>query len=350
MKLLRTKEYKKLPGYLWVITTFYNPLNLKSKQKNYNFFKSRLRKQGVNLLTVECAFNKQDFCLKKEVDADILIQVRSSSVMWQKERLLNVALKYLPKNCDKIAWLDADIIFLDDNWASKASYFLQNHEIVKPFSQAIRLSKLESKLVLNNKIDNIKLSSDKLVNYYSIFDKDKTRYLAVLGTCARREVFDNCGFYDKMILYGADKVLASSFLKKDYINNNLPPVLLEDIKKWQRNFSLKHPRINIHYLNGTVYHLFHGALKYKKYNEMNKPLHQYNFNPQRDLKINKEGCFEWGSDKTDFHNYLIQYFHNRNEDDNFLKNIIIFLIEFKKNISLFFNKVVNFIKKIKSNY
>ena len=45
-----------------------------------------------------------------EGDADILIQLRGRDVMWQKERLLNLALRALPDECRKVVWVDCDVI------------------------------------------------------------------------------------------------------------------------------------------------------------------------------------------------------------------------------------------------
>jgi 5-bromo-4-chloroindolyl phosphate hydrolysis protein len=92
------QDFKKLSGSFWALTTYYNSTGIKEKKKNYQFFRNNLKKQKVKLLTIECAFKKQKFELKKE-DADKLIQVRSNSILWQKERLLNIGLdkwKYYP--------------------------------------------------------------------------------------------------------------------------------------------------------------------------------------------------------------------------------------------------------------
>jgi hypothetical protein len=44
-------------------------------------------------------------------DADILIQISGGAVLWQKERLLNLAIKSVPLYVKSIAWLDCDVIF-----------------------------------------------------------------------------------------------------------------------------------------------------------------------------------------------------------------------------------------------
>lgn len=46
-----------------------------------------------------------------QVEAEILVQLRSTPVLWQKERLLNLAHQYLPGSVEYVAWLDCDLIF-----------------------------------------------------------------------------------------------------------------------------------------------------------------------------------------------------------------------------------------------
>ena len=94
---------------LGLITCVFNPTS--SSRINQNYIQFR-RKLNHPVTTVELSFNDQPFFIE---DA---IQIRGSShnIMWQKERLLNIALESLPNQVDKVAWLDADIIFENENW------------------------------------------------------------------------------------------------------------------------------------------------------------------------------------------------------------------------------------------
>src|SRR5262245_2641530 len=91
---------------LWAITCYFNSSGYKSRLENYRRFRQRLT---VPLVTVELSFGSE-FVLKPN-DADILIQLIGGDVLWQKERLLNLALGSVPEACDKIAWLDCDVFF-----------------------------------------------------------------------------------------------------------------------------------------------------------------------------------------------------------------------------------------------
>src|SRR5512143_3579916 len=94
---------------LWAITSYFNPAGYARRLANYRRFRERL---AVPLVTVELSFNGR-FELGRR-DADVLVQLHGTSVMWQKERLLNIAVKKVPRACNKIAWLDCDIVFETD--------------------------------------------------------------------------------------------------------------------------------------------------------------------------------------------------------------------------------------------
>ena len=76
---------------LWAITCYFNPIAYKRRLENYHTFRQHL---AVPLVTTELSFDG-NFQLQHD-DADILVQLHGGDVLWQKERLLNVALKSVP--------------------------------------------------------------------------------------------------------------------------------------------------------------------------------------------------------------------------------------------------------------
>ncbi|MBM4317211.1 MAG: hypothetical protein FJ116_06995, partial [Deltaproteobacteria bacterium] len=95
---------------LGIITCVFNPTNSRKIRDNYAQFRKNLNHP---ILTVELAFNDQPFFIEDAIQ----IRGTNENLMWQKERLLNIALESLPEQIDKIAWLDADIIFKNNSWA-----------------------------------------------------------------------------------------------------------------------------------------------------------------------------------------------------------------------------------------
>ena len=76
---------------LWAITSYFNPAGYNTRLANYRAFRARLK---VPLVTVEASFDGR--VQLRAGDAEILVQRTARDVLWQKERLLNVALGFLP--------------------------------------------------------------------------------------------------------------------------------------------------------------------------------------------------------------------------------------------------------------
>jgi hypothetical protein len=72
-------------------------------------------------------------------DADILIQLSGGALLWQKERLFNIAIKSVPQNVRNIAWLDCDIIFERPDWMNEAAQKLSEANVVQLYSEFVDL-------------------------------------------------------------------------------------------------------------------------------------------------------------------------------------------------------------------
>ena len=121
---------------LWSITSYFNPCRYKTKRANFDAFMEGMERVGANVLVVELAFDDEDFELPA---SDRVLQLRGTGVMWQKERLLNVAAATLPESCTKVAWLDCDLLFENPDWPRLTSEALDEYMVVQPFSTAVRL-------------------------------------------------------------------------------------------------------------------------------------------------------------------------------------------------------------------
>ena len=120
---------------LWVVTTQFNPAGYKSLTQNYQRFAKHITDSGVNLLTAELTYPGQTPTL----NGPEVIHFTASSIMWHKERLLNLAIKRLPPECDMVAWIDADIIFTNPQWVEQTIEKLEQNPVAQMFEQCIML-------------------------------------------------------------------------------------------------------------------------------------------------------------------------------------------------------------------
>ena len=300
---------KELPGSFWGLTCFFNPQQYKNKKENYLKFRESNKKQGLNLICVELAFGNNPFELTND-DADILIQIRTTSVLWQKERLLNIALKSLPFDCDKIAWLDCDIIFEDDNWIKLACNSLEKYAVIQLFETAIFLEKDLNKETATRFTSLIKkvedLGVEQMFAGHSGF-----------AWAARREIFETNGFYDRAILGGSDKIMALSLFsivsRYQFLLSNQK--ITNFVEKWTEKIC---PLVknSVNYLPLTIIHLYHGEKKNRAYRERDYILSYYKFDPEKDIKLNEHGVWVWNSKKRLLHKAVNDYFISRNEEDS----------------------------------
>jgi len=101
---LESDAYGKFIG----ISTFFNPGRHQNKVDNFRLFRASVAAQGLQMLCVELTFGEDAYQLAAN-DCDILLQRRTAAdnTLWQKERLLNIAIKNLPNTVEKVMWLDS---------------------------------------------------------------------------------------------------------------------------------------------------------------------------------------------------------------------------------------------------
>jgi hypothetical protein len=282
---------KATPHNLWAITAFFDPTGGQQRLGNYRIFRERLAKQGVPLLAVECAFGRRPFQLTV-ADADILVQVHSRSFLWQKERLLNIALTHLPAACRVVAWLDSDVVFVKDDWAAAAAELLSDHyshNVIQLFSEACFLEEGETpERVVTERREKM-ITQESFVAYYCRERRRVLNYSKAggLAWAAKREILESVGFYDRAIVGGADWVMIGAFLGLSDFN--------QASKAWSRQ-AASFVAGKISYLPGAIFHLFHGSRERRLYQDRERILKDREFNPAWDLCLNSDGCWEWADD------------------------------------------------------
>lgn len=346
---------------LWVITSYFNPSNYRSKLANYNAFAEKILESGINLLTVECAFGNAPFSLDSRPN---VLQVRTKHIMWQKERLLNVALSSLPKGVEKVAWLDCDILFSNADWASQASKLLDSVPVVQLFETVVRLPKGQVSYIGEGEtwqsFAYVWHTNPDLIFTGDFYQHGHTGF----AWAARRELLQKHGFYDACISGSGDHVMAHAmcgdfkgscidrimgeyqstleYAVQALIRHTLKGFVItplhrfivdlgrKSIKRLQRK---KYNRLFAHfldwglpfyqdvqgkigYVSGTVLHLWHGDFSNRKYLRRHDELKRFNFDPVLDLCVNAYGAWEWSSDKPKLHQWARDYFDQRKEDED----------------------------------
>jgi hypothetical protein len=309
----------------WVITTYYNPCAYRSRRENYDHFRRRL---SAPLLTIELAL-PGCFELTKG-DATRLVRIESDDVLWQKERLINLALTHLPPECEELAWVDCDILFESDAWVEDVSLALKTHPLVQCFTRMRYLpqdARLSAPLAEQTYLTRPSLG-DRLRQGEDVFSSNATSLAdairhGVAWSCAagaawsmRRDVLASIGLYDAMIVGGGDGALAHAALgEQDRLTRILrfSPAHAEHYCEWASRFrGIAKDGIGV--VDGDIYHLWHGSLRDRKYTSRQAILSRFAFDPNADIGVADSGCWRWTSDKPALHQAVAEFFARRRED------------------------------------
>lgn len=307
----------KINSELVVITSFFNPLNIRSRLENYKRF---LKYLNAPLITIELSFN--GIFTIPDQEKNIVIRLNEGDIMWQKERLLNIALKYLPSTCRYVVWMDSDVIFKNNNWVSKIECALAKYKVIQGFktvvdldfnqeiSAAIEKEKFRYALVYLMEKGIINKSIFKRVgNSLSI------GYSPGHVWAARREIIEKNGFYDGMILGSGDKAMAAAgYGMIEEFNNsvNLNNEMKEHYSEWSNKY-YKSVKESIGFADNTIYHLWHGDLVYRGYKDRYKGLKNFKIIPYENLILTNENTWTWNYVDQDLKNYIKDYFVSRKE-------------------------------------
>lgn len=299
---------------LWAVTAYFNPDRYRTKRRNYDAFRARLDGR-VPLLTVEAAFGGDDFELPA---SDAVVRVRGRDVMWQKERLLNVALDRLPASCTKVAWLDADVLFENPDWAAEAARRLDRCPVLQLFDRAVRLPRGAT-------ADDG--TGEAYPGFAAVAARDPHRLLAGdfaahghtgFAWAARREALAGRGLYDACIAGSGDHMMAHAFAG-DWTSPCVARILgganrhRDHFAAWCKDVYQK-VRADVGFVPGSVLHLWHGEVRDRRYVDRNRELAGFGFDPRRDIRVGAGGCWEWASDKPALHAWARGYFGLRRED------------------------------------
>ena len=318
---------------LWAITSYFNPMRYGRRLANYRLFREHL---PLPLIAVELSFGANDFELR-EGEADVLIQLRGQDVLWQKERLLNVALGELPSGCTKVVWLDCDVVFGEEvfgegvfgeggGWAEEVSGLLDEFVLVQAFR---RVHHLPADLPLGKPSSaDAEFSQSSTASAVAsgisaraclsrppgsrVQDRNSNGY----AWAARRELLDEHGFYDARIVGSGDRAMAAAaygIFDMVVADHGMNERQEEHYLAWARPY-FESVGGAVSFADYDLFHLWHGEMRDRWYGERHEGLRRFLFDPYEDIAIDENGSWRWASNKPQMHQWVKEYFVSRRED------------------------------------
>ena len=241
-------------------------------------------------------------------------------MLWQKERLLNLGISWLPKSCKYVVWSDCDLLFGNKGWAKETAQQLEKFPLVQVFETCNRLSHINLSAKNEGNIcqsfASIVPSNPKILETGHFEKHGHTGYV----WAARRELLDRHGLYEYAIIGSADHYMAHASFG-DFqgacmgLLTNQDTLQLEHFTDWAEPF-FKSVDGKVGSISGTIFHLWHGDLERRRYLLRNRQLTECGFNPYNDLLAKPGKPLEWRQDldKQKLITMFDQYFVSRQED------------------------------------
>jgi len=310
---------KRHTSKLHVITVNFNPLRYQSRNNLFRDFEKHANQDNkdTEFWVAELALGNRPFEVTEACNPKHL-QLRTTHELWHKERLINLAVNRLPPDWEYVAWIDADVTFLNHDWAHETIQQLQHYQIVQLFTHAMDVGPSGEPLeqfegfahsyVMGRPLR--KMNGGQKKGYYG-----GKYFHPGYGWAYRRSAWNTLGgLLDINIVGGGDHQMAYGLIGR--VDETIPVGSSHHysraVKTWARNAGLL--RRDIGAVPGTVVHHYHGPKTSRGYHNRWRILTDSKFDPLTDLKNDWQGALALAGNKIQLRDDLRAYFRQRNED------------------------------------
>jgi hypothetical protein len=276
-----------------LITVHFNPTGARRLADTYREWLDSLGDLAQRVVCYELVFAGRE----PEIPDSVI--VRSDSILWQKEALLNRALADC--RAKYFAWIDHDICLQSPTWLVDALARLDSGaKAVQLFDRITYLD--QTYRPLQSKQGRVAGGSAAPGGGWIA----TAEYLRSLG-----------GFYDRSVVGSGDEWFYSAATNDashvlDRIHDRLSPAMAADVRTYI-NRAAGRPA-NVAHIDCQGFHLWHGDARNRQYATREHILRRHEFDPNRDVRLNEDGVLEWSTNKPAMHGEVKQFFVDRRED------------------------------------
>jgi hypothetical protein len=316
---------------LYVVTAITNPERFRTRYELYRAFEKMCADSGAILYTIELALRDRHHEIT-DPDNPRHIQLRSPDILFNKENLLNIAIRALPASAEYIAWVDADVEFARKDWVVETIHQLQKYRVVQMWTHAMDLGPNREPVdagfrqysFIHSHLRGLPFPGNQRAGSGSggnrIPGLPGGYWHSGYAWAARRSALSDLGGLGEAgILGSGDRHMAAALIGMvgKTIDSRLHPSYKHYWDRWQRRADL-HVNGNVGVVPGLLLHYWHGAKRNRRYIDRWQILLQTQFDWNEDVYVDFQGVLQLSGNKPRLRDLIQQYFESRDEDSSSL--------------------------------
>lgn len=294
------------PEPLYVVLPYFNYCKFQRRRELFIEFVNEIHKtKGIRIVVSECVGPAP--LPKLPVWAHL--KFKTDGHIWIKENLINLAIRRLPSGWKNVAWIDADIRFLNQNWVQETMDELLSADVVQLFRTAVNLGP-----------NGEAIKTDKGFAYmaegsgtpWTPTDRYGFWHPGYAWACTRSAWTRMGGLIDWAILGSGDRHMSMALAGRAL--ESAPGNVHTNYKLLLTEYQKAVKGMKLSWVDGTILHFWHGSFENRKYRERWRILTENSFNPFTDIGLDDRGQLHLTEEGRRFEPFLIKYFLGREED------------------------------------
>jgi len=294
---------------LYIILPYFNFCGFKRRRDLFLEFVERYTHEPMTKLVVVEALGPAPLGYIPGVCKHLTF--RSKSTVWLKENLINMGVESLPRSWKYMAWIDADLEFLNQNWVEDTVKELQDADVVQMWRSAINLGPNGEALKTDKSFAYMFVGSG---TKWNPTDKYGFWHPGYAWACTRSAYEQMGGLVEWAILGSGDRHMAMAFA--GLATQSCPGTVHENYKGLLRLFESRVKDFKVSWVDGTIVHHWHGSFANRRYKERWDILTKNAYDPAIDIEFTRQGLVQLSKHGQRFEQFLNEYFIGRKEDGN----------------------------------
>ena len=291
---------------LYVVLPYFNFCGFRRRRQLFIEFVNRISKTKDIRIVISEALGSEPL-----PDLPVWHHVKHETPhpIWIKENLVNLGVSEFPHDWKYMAWVDADLTFLNVNWVRDTLTELESYDIVQLFQTAVNLGSTGESLKIDKSFGYMHRDSG---TPYTKTDRYGFWHPGYGWACTRKAFEQMSGLIDWAILGSGDRHMALAWIGR--VNDSAPGNISTNYMKLLNDYQKACKGLEVSYVPGTILHHWHGRFEDRRYRERWEILTKNKFDPLIDISITNSGVTCLTRRGLRFAKELQEYFTGRRED------------------------------------